>query len=47
MMISMILGCLILFAGIGVFVEGWREPHRTRQENRFVTDRLEGGDRES
>jgi hypothetical protein len=26
-MISMILGYLILFAGIGVFVEGWREPH--------------------
>ena len=47
MRISMILGDLILFAGIGVFVEGWREPHRTRQDNRFVTDRLEAGDTES
>lgn len=42
MMISMILGYLILFAGIGIFIEGWRELHRARQENRLVTDRLYG-----
>jgi protein-S-isoprenylcysteine O-methyltransferase Ste14 len=42
MMISMILGYLILFAGVGIFMEGWRELHRGRQENRLVTDRLYG-----
>ncbi|MBE0605579.1 MAG: isoprenylcysteine carboxylmethyltransferase family protein [Deltaproteobacteria bacterium] len=42
MMISMILGYVILFAGIGIFIEGWRELHRARQENRLVTDRLYG-----
>jgi methanethiol S-methyltransferase len=40
MMISMIFGYLILFAGIGIVVEGWRELYRARQENRLVTDRL-------
>tara|TARA_R110001592_G_scaffold148073_1_gene372683 strand:- start:20696 stop:21409 length:714 start_codon:yes stop_codon:yes gene_type:complete len=42
MMISMILGYLILFAGIGIFIEGWRELHRARQEHRLITDRLYG-----
>ena len=42
MMISMILGYVMLFAGIGIFIEGWRELHRARQENRLVTDRLYG-----
>ena len=42
MMISMIFGYLILFAGIGIFIEGWRELHRGRQEKRLVTDRLYG-----
>jgi protein-S-isoprenylcysteine O-methyltransferase Ste14 len=42
MMISMILGYLILFTGIGIFMEGWRELHQARQENRLVTDRLYG-----
>jgi len=42
MMISMILGYVILFAGIGIFIEGWRELHRARQENRLITDRLYG-----
>lgn len=42
MMISMILGYVILFAGIGIFMEGWRELHRARQENRLVKDRLYG-----
>jgi protein-S-isoprenylcysteine O-methyltransferase Ste14 len=42
MMISMILGYVILFAGIGIFMEGWRELHRARQEHRLITDRLYG-----
>ena len=42
MMISMILGYVILFAGIGIFIEGWRELHRARQEHRLITDRLYG-----
>ncbi len=40
MMISMILGYVLLFAGLGVFIEGWREVYRARQEGRLVTDRL-------
>lgn len=42
MMISMVLGYLILFAGIGIFIEGWRVLHRARQERRLITDRLYG-----
>ena len=30
MMISMILGYVILFAGIGIFLEGWREARSAR-----------------
>lgn len=37
MMISMILGYALLFAGFGIFMEGWCELHRARQENRLVT----------
>lgn len=40
MMISMIVGYLILFTGIAIFLEGWRELHRARQEERLVTDKL-------
>lgn len=42
MMIAMILGYALLFIGIGIFMEGWRELHRAREENRLVTDRLYG-----
>ena len=42
MMISMILGYVLLFAGFGIFMEGWRELHRARKEGRLVTDRLYG-----
>ena len=42
MMIAMILGYGLLFAGFGIFMEGWRELHRARKENRLVTDRLYG-----
>lgn len=40
MMISMILGYAFVFVGLGVFMAGWREVHRARQENRLVTNGL-------
>ena len=40
MMISMLLGYGLLFFGIGLFVQGWRELYRARQENRLATDGL-------
>lgn len=42
MMISMILGYGLLFSGFGIFMEGWRQLHRARKENRLTTDRLYG-----
>ncbi len=40
MMISMILGYALLFIGIGIFIKGWRELYRARQESRLVTNGL-------
>ncbi len=42
MMVAMILGYMLLFVGIGIFMEGWRELHRARKEGRLVIDRLYG-----
>jgi protein-S-isoprenylcysteine O-methyltransferase Ste14 len=42
MLIAMLLGYALLFAGIGIFMEGWRELHKAQKENRLVTDRLYG-----
>ena len=42
MMIFMIPGYVLLFAGIGLFAQGWRELHRARQQTRLVTDGLYG-----
>lgn len=42
MMISMILGYALLFVGIGLFIQGWRELYRARQEKRLVTTGLYG-----
>lgn len=42
MILSMIIGYLILFAGLGIVMQGWRELYRARQENRLVTDGLYG-----
>lgn len=42
MMISMIVGYALAFAGIGMFIEGWRELYQARQKNQLVTDRLYG-----
>jgi methanethiol S-methyltransferase len=40
MMISMIAGYVLLFGGIGLFVEGWREVYRARQQGVLMTGRL-------
>lgn len=40
MMIAMLLGYGLLFIGIGLFIQGWRELYRARQQNRLVTDGL-------
>ena len=40
MMISMVIGYLLLFVGIGLFIQGWRELYRARQQNRLATDGL-------
>jgi len=40
MMISMVLGYLLLFVGIGIFIQGWRELYRARQKNQLVTTGL-------
>ncbi|MFT6914229.1 MAG: hypothetical protein ACJAWL_000517 [Motiliproteus sp.] len=40
MMISMILGYLLLFIGIGLFFKGWRQVYRARQQHILVTDGL-------
>jgi protein-S-isoprenylcysteine O-methyltransferase Ste14 len=42
MMISMILGYILLFAGFGIFMEGWRELHGARKEGRLIQDHLYG-----
>lgn len=42
MIIAMIVGYAFLFAGIGIFMEGWRELHKARRENRLVMDGLYG-----
>ena len=42
MMISMIAGYALLFVGIGLFIQGWRELYRARQRNRLATDGLYG-----
>ena len=40
MIISMVIGYALLFVGIGLFAEGWREVYRARKEGRLVTDGL-------
>jgi protein-S-isoprenylcysteine O-methyltransferase Ste14 len=42
MMISMIVGYILLFGGFGIFIQGWRELYRAKQENRLATDGLYG-----
>lgn len=40
MLISMVLGYLLLFVGIGVFAQGWRELYRARKDKRLATGGL-------
>jgi len=42
MFISMIIGYALLFVGIGLFAEGWRELYRAHKEKRLATDGLYG-----
>jgi protein-S-isoprenylcysteine O-methyltransferase Ste14 len=42
MMISMIAGYILLFGGFGIFIQGWRQLYRAKQENRLATDGLYG-----
>jgi len=37
MLISMVLGYALLFIGIGIFIQGWRELYRAHQQNQLVT----------
>lgn len=40
MMISMVLGYALLFVGIGLFAQGWREVYRAQKEKRLATGGL-------
>ncbi len=40
MLISMLAGYALLFVGIGIFIQGWRELYRARQRNRLATTGL-------
>jgi protein-S-isoprenylcysteine O-methyltransferase Ste14 len=42
MMISMVLGYALLFVGLGLFAQGWRELYRAHRENRLAEDKLYG-----
>lgn len=38
MLIAMVLGYGLLFVGIGLFAQGWRELYRAQKETRLATD---------
>ncbi len=40
MLISMLLGYALVFVGIGIFIQGWRELYRAHQQNRLATTGL-------
>ena len=40
MMISMIAGYVLLFAGFGIFLQGWRTLYKVHQEKRLATEGL-------
>ena len=40
--IAMLIGYALLFVGIGLFIQGWRELYSAHQENRLATDGLYG-----
>lgn len=42
MLISMLLGYALLFFGIGIFIQGWRELYRAHQQHQLATTGLYG-----
>ena len=42
MLISMLLGYALLFLGLGLFLQGWRELYRARQQQQLAHDGLYG-----
>lgn len=42
MLISMQLGYMLVFIGIGLFIQGWRQIYRAQQEDQLVTEGLYG-----
>ena len=40
MLISMLLGYALLFIGIGIFIQGWRELYRAHQQKQLATTGL-------
>lgn len=42
MLIAMLIGYALLFVGIGLFIQGWRELYRAHQQNRLATLGLYG-----
>jgi protein-S-isoprenylcysteine O-methyltransferase Ste14 len=40
MLISMLLGYTLLFIGVSIFIQGWRQLYRAQQQDRLVTDGL-------
>jgi protein-S-isoprenylcysteine O-methyltransferase Ste14 len=42
MLISMLLGYALLFVGLGLFAQGWRELYRARREGRLADNGLYG-----
>lgn len=42
MLISMLVGYGLLFVGIGMFIQGWRELYRAHQQNQLATTGLYG-----
>lgn len=42
MMISMIVGYVSVFIGIGLFAQGWRELYKAHEQKRLATDGLYG-----
>jgi len=40
MIISMLVGYVLLFIGIGIFIKGWHQLYKARQKNRLITTGL-------
>lgn len=40
MIVAMVVGYTLVFLGIGLFIQGWRQVYRARQQEELVTDGL-------